>query len=164
MKNIVIKTESPVQTQAIGKAIGQVLPPGTVLAASGSLGAGKTVLAQGLAWGLGIADAVTSPTYIYFNEYLGRLPFCHIDAYRLEHLEEEEIAQIGLEECFLPAKVAYVEWPQFMGAFLPLETIFVEFRPGLDEERSLQFCYNPQTQAWLEEVLLSFIGDSKCVY
>jgi tRNA A37 threonylcarbamoyladenosine biosynthesis protein TsaE len=83
------------------------------------------------------------------------MPFCHIDAYRLEHLEEDEVAQIGLEECFLPDKVAYVEWPQFISAFLPPDTIYIDFQPSLAEERCLQFSYNPQTQLWLEEVLLN---------
>jgi tRNA threonylcarbamoyladenosine biosynthesis protein TsaE len=138
------------------------MPPDTVIAASGGLGFGKTVFAQGLAQGMGIGGPVVSPTYIYIQEYAGRLPFCHIDAYRMEQLEEEEIAQLGLSECFLPGKTAYVEWPQFIQPFLPQDTIILQFTapPQQPETRRLLFSFEEKAQAWLAPLLKGFL----CVF
>ncbi|MBR5529364.1 MAG: tRNA (adenosine(37)-N6)-threonylcarbamoyltransferase complex ATPase subunit type 1 TsaE, partial [Oscillospiraceae bacterium] len=68
-------TTSPSETEAVAEALGKVLKPGTVLAYTGDLGAGKTAFTRGLARGLGATDMVTSPTYTIVNEYLsGRMP------------------------------------------------------------------------------------------
>jgi len=77
-------TNSPEETEALGAALGRVLQPGTVIAYSGDLGAGKTAFTRGIARGLGIHDIVTSPTYTIGNEYKsGRMPLFHLDTYRL---------------------------------------------------------------------------------
>ena len=77
-------TTSPEQTEQVGAALGKILPPGTILAYEGDLGAGKTAFTRGLARGLGAGDMVTSPTYTIVNEYLsGRIPLFHFDMYRL---------------------------------------------------------------------------------
>ena len=153
---LIMQTESATQTRALGKLIGKHMPPDTVIAASGDLGMGKTVFAQGLAQGLGIQGPVVSPTYVYIQEYLGRLPFCHIDAYRMERLEEEEIAQLGLGDCFLPGKTAYVEWPEFCRAFLPQAPIELRFRAEAAHPilRQLDFCCGKEAQLWLAPLLL----------
>lgn len=154
---IAIQTNSAEQTHILGQLMGENLPPGTVIAATGNLGVGKTVFAQGLARGLGIKGPVTSPTYTYIQEYAGRLPFCHVDAYRLEGWEEEELAQIGLETCFLRDKAAYVEWPQFIRQFLPADTI--ELRFNLVEQnpdwRQLIFSFDETVHPWLPPLLLA---------
>ena len=73
-------TNSPAETEAIGAALGAMIPAGTVIAYRGDLGAGKTAFTRGLARGLGYAEPVTSPTYTVCNEYLGgRLPLFHFD-------------------------------------------------------------------------------------
>jgi tRNA threonylcarbamoyladenosine biosynthesis protein TsaE len=132
------------------------MPPDTVIAASGGLGLGKTVFAQGLARGLNISGPVTSPTYTYIQEYGGRLPFCHIDAYRMEQLEEEEIANLGVSDCFLPGKTAYVEWPEFIRPFLPGDAIELHFfaQTEYPESRRLLFCCAEKEQTWLAPLLL----------
>ncbi|MEY2977298.1 MAG: hypothetical protein RLZZ435_1437, partial [Cyanobacteriota bacterium] len=72
-------------TQCFGAKLGQVLPAGSVLLLQGNLGAGKTTFVQGLAQGLGILEAVVSPTFILLNEYPeGRVSLYHFDLYRLE--------------------------------------------------------------------------------
>ena len=151
----VVQTNSAEETRELGRVIGEHMPPDTVIAARGGLGLGKTVFAQGLASGLGVYGPVTSPTYIYIQEYAGRLPFCHIDAYRMEQLEEEEIAQLGVNECFLPGKTAYVEWPEFLRPFLPDDAIELQFTalPDQPSGRQLLFCCDEQAQTWLAPLL-----------
>ena len=75
-------------TQNLGKQLGKSLPPGTILLLKGDLGAGKTTLVQGIGEGLGITDAIVSPTFTLINEYPeGRIPLYHLDLYRLEPAE-----------------------------------------------------------------------------
>ena len=84
-------------TEALGEALARVLAPGSVVAFSGDLGAGKTAFTRGLARGLGIEERVTSPTFTIVNEYEGgRLPLFHFDMYRLG--SEEELVDIGWED------------------------------------------------------------------
>ena len=104
-------TNSPMETEAVGAALGAVLQPGTVLAFTGDLGAGKTAFTRGLARGLGAADRVTSPTYTIVNEYLsGRLPLFHFDMYRLE--SAEDLWDIGWEDYLERGGVCAVEWSE----------------------------------------------------
>lgn len=150
-----IISDSAAHTRQWGDIIGQHMPAGTVIACYGDLGLGKTVFAQGLAQGLEVKEAVTSPTYIYYNEYQGRLPFCHIDAYRLELLDEEEIAQLGLGDCFLPHKTALVEWPQYLGADLPRRHIALHILAlaGREDGRALLFRFDERYYPWLFSLL-----------
>jgi tRNA threonylcarbamoyladenosine biosynthesis protein TsaE len=100
----------PAATHRLGRLLGEHARRGDCLLLNGDLGAGKTSLAQGLAVGLGIQDPVTSPTFTLMNEYLGRLPYFHIDLYRLT---AREIAQMGLAETWLePRGVTVLEWPE----------------------------------------------------
>ena len=90
-------TKSPEQTELLGKKLAAFLRPGDVIAYYGDLGAGKTAFTRGLAAGLGIREAVTSPTYTIVNEYLsGRMPLFHFDMYRLS--SSEELFDIGWED------------------------------------------------------------------
>jgi len=89
-----------------------------VVVLEGTLGAGKTTLAQGVAAGLGIADQVTSPTFALVQEYQGRLPLFHMDLYRLS--SEEEFEQIGGWEYFRRNGVVMIEWADRLGGALPL--------------------------------------------
>ena len=104
-------TESPAQTEAVGAALAAVLTPGTVLAFTGDLGAGKTAFTRGLAKGLGAAERVTSPTYTVVNEYLsGRLPLFHFDMYRLP--DADALWDIGWEDYLDRGGVCAVEWSE----------------------------------------------------
>src|SRR5690349_10379266 len=78
------------ETQRLGAIIGRLARAGDSVLLLGNLGAGKTSLVQGLARGLGVPDAVNSPTFILIGEYFGRLPLHHVDLYRLERVEQVE--------------------------------------------------------------------------
>ena len=104
-------TNTPVETEAIGAALGKILQPGTVIAYRGDLGAGKTAFTRGLARGLGCTDMVTSPTYTIVNEYLsGRMPLFHFDMYRLA--SSDDLWDIGWEDYLERGGVCAVEWSE----------------------------------------------------
>ena len=104
-------TTSPEETEALGAAVGKILPAGTVLAYRGDLGAGKTAFTRGLARGLGCRETVTSPTYTIVNEYLGgRLPLFHFDMYRLS--SADDLFDIGWEDYLDRGGVCAVEWSE----------------------------------------------------
>ncbi len=104
-------TNSPEETEKVGYALGQVVKPGTVLAYTGDLGAGKTAFTRGLARGLGATEAVTSPTYTIVNEYLsGRMPLFHFDMYRLH--SADDLWDIGWEDYLERGGVCAVEWSE----------------------------------------------------
>ena len=104
-------TNSPVETESVGAALGKILPAGTVIAYRGDLGAGKTAFTRGLARGLGFLDMVTSPTYTIVNEYLGgRLPLFHFDMYRLA--SSDDLWDIGWEDYLERGGICAVEWSE----------------------------------------------------
>ena len=108
---MIILTNSPVETEAVGAALGAIIPAGTILAYKGDLGAGKTAFTRGLARGLGCTELVTSPTYTIVNEYLsGRLPLFHFDMYRLA--SSDDLWDIGWEDYLDRNGVCAVEWSE----------------------------------------------------
>jgi len=109
------------ETFELGRRLGEAARPGQVYALSGDLGAGKTVLAQGFAAGLGIRRPVTSPTFTILQLYPeGRLPLCHMDAYRLE--DPWELEAVGGHEYLGGPGVCLVEWPEMIEPLLPPDT------------------------------------------
>jgi len=108
---MIIFTNAPEETEAVGRALAAHLQPGTVIAYEGDLGAGKTAFTRGLAQGLGAKDPVTSPTYTIVNEYLsGRLPLFHFDMYRLSC--SDDLFDIGWEDYLERGGVCAVEWSE----------------------------------------------------
>jgi len=104
-------TNSPQETEALAARLAQCLHPGTVIAYTGDLGAGKTAFTRGLARGLGILEPVTSPTYTIVNEYTsGRLPLFHFDMYRLG--SSDELFDIGWEDYLERGGICAVEWSE----------------------------------------------------
>ncbi len=117
-------SHSPEETHALGEAWGRAATNGLVIALSGDLGAGKTQLAKGVARGLGITERVHSPTFTLVNQYGGgRLPFYHVDLYRLD--TPEQILAAGLEEYFHPDGVSVIEWAErWLGGMGDLKSQF----------------------------------------
>jgi tRNA threonylcarbamoyladenosine biosynthesis protein TsaE len=114
----VVKSGGSEETRELGRQLGKIVLPGTVIALNGELGAGKTVFAQGVGLGLGVQEPVTSPSFVLMNVYRGRLDLYHFDFYRLD--EEDELDALGLEEYFYGEGVALVEWAGKFSRTLPL--------------------------------------------
>lgn len=129
-------TRSGEETQALGEAIGATLGAGAVVACVGELGAGKTAFLQGLARGLGVASAVTSPTFVLVNVYRGRVPVYHLDAYRTTSLAE--VQDLGLEEMLDGEGVTLIEWADRILPLLPPRAIVVRIQGLGDEPRQIE--------------------------
>jgi len=114
-------TRSSDATRRIGERLAPLLEPGDVVVLSGDLGAGKTVLAQGIGTGLGVTDPIVSPTFTIVREYPGRVPFVHVDVYRLDQVQE--VLDLGLEEVLDGDAVVVVEWGEAVAAWLPAERL-----------------------------------------
>ena len=121
-----IQSRSSAETIRIGKKIGSLLQPGNVVALVGELGAGKTQLIKGLAAGMGVRRPgyVSSPSFTLINEYEGRIPFYHIDLYRLE--TEKEAEALGLEEYFKGRGITAIEWGDKIPSLLPGEVLTID--------------------------------------
>ena len=106
-----ITSKSAAETIEIGRRIGHKLKGGEVLALCGDLGAGKTCLIKGIAAGAGAEASgkeVVSPTFVIVKEYRGRFDIYHIDAYRLNSVEEFE--RIGFDDFCYPESIVMIEW------------------------------------------------------
>ena len=133
-----IETYSTGETFALGRQIGQQAEAGEIYTLIGDLGVGKTVLTQGVAAGLGIEEPVNSPTFTIVQIYEeGRLPFYHLDVYRIGDVEEME--EVGYEDCFYGEGVCLIEWADLIEEILPREhrriTIEKDLSKGFDYRR-----------------------------
>jgi tRNA threonylcarbamoyladenosine biosynthesis protein TsaE len=115
-------------TTALGRRLGELLFPGSVVALIGPLGAGKTHLVRAVSEGFGIADsrAVSSPTFVLIQEYTARLPIYHFDAYRLS--SEAEFHELGAHEYFAGDGVSLVEWADRVPSCIPAEHLRIELK------------------------------------
>jgi tRNA threonylcarbamoyladenosine biosynthesis protein TsaE len=131
-----VVARSAEETQALGARLGRRLGMGDVVACIGPLGAGKTCFLQGLARGLGVMTDVTSPTFVLVNQYRGRLPVYHVDAYRTGSLTE--LVDLGLEEMLHGEGVTVVEWADKLLSLLPPRTVTVTIAGLGDEPRQIE--------------------------
>ena len=112
-------------TSALGAALAEALPDGSVVALCGTLGSGKTRLVQAIAEASGVDRRdVVSPTFVLVHEYQGRRPIYHLDAYRLR--DEDEFLDLGPEEYFDADGLALVEWADRVRGCLPAERIEIQ--------------------------------------
>ena len=125
------------ETPRIAAALAKVVVPGTVIALEGDLGAGKTHFTQGLARGLGVGEAVTSPTFNVMSVYdQGRLPLYHFDLYRLEDaLELEDIAFYDYVEA---DGVSCIEWAAKFPEEIPAQALWISITTREDNVRSIE--------------------------
>jgi tRNA threonylcarbamoyladenosine biosynthesis protein TsaE len=125
-------TASAEETLALGEQFGKQLTPGSVIALSGALGAGKTVFARGIAAALGIADTITSPTYTIINEYDGTIPLYHMDAYRL--MGDDDFRLAGAEDYLYRGGICVIEWPERL-TLLPGHALWITITIEADGKR-----------------------------
>jgi len=130
-----ITSNSEQETRSIASALALDLAMGTVLLLCGDLGAGKTAFVRGLAEGLGIdAEEVTSPTFTLVHEYRGgRLPLIHVDLYRLDRADLDEI---GLDQDLAAIGIVAVEWAERMARDIP-GAVRVSITDAGDDRRTI---------------------------
>ena len=126
-------SHSEAETEALGRRLAAVLPPGAVVAYQGGLGMGKTAFTRGLARGLGYEGRVTSPTFTLVNEYRGgRVPVFHFDVYRLNN--PGELWDIGFEDYLEEEGVCVVEWSEQVKEAMPERSVQVSISRHPDNE------------------------------
>ena len=136
MNKLEIITNSPEETQELGKRLGELAQPGDVYLLQGELGAGKTCLTQGIAWGLGIQEYALSPSFVIMRELYGRLNLYHIDLYRLDNIEES--VDLGLDDYFYGNGVCVVEWPEKAMSIMPQKHLLIKISYLSDTGRKFQ--------------------------
>jgi tRNA threonylcarbamoyladenosine biosynthesis protein TsaE len=123
---------TPADLRSYGAALGALARPGDLLVLTGPLGAGKTVFAQGLAQGLGVRERVTSPTFVIAHVHRdGRVPFVHVDAYRLASVAEVDDLDL---DASLAESVTAVEWGSGLVEALADAWLEVRIARGVDDE------------------------------
>lgn len=145
-------SHSSLHTERLGEHLGRAARPDEVIALWGELGAGKTVLARGIATGLGIAaEEVTSPTFIIVHEHpSGRLPLFHVDLYRLS---PGELGSTGWEESLEAGGVTVLEWPDRAGPLLPDDRLDVRLEHIAETKRAISLrASGPRSRALLDAV------------
>ena len=158
---MVLRAATAEDTRAIGAALAPLLRPGDGVALTGELGAGKTILVQGVARGLGYGGSVVSPTFTLVREYrTERLTLIHVDVYRLDRVQD--VVDLDLQELLDEDGVLLVEWGDTVEALLPPDHLVIELTvpghgsgqgPGEGEERRV--AVTPVGDRWsvLDEAL-----------
>ncbi len=137
----IIRSNSAVETAAAAKEFAKTLSPGSVVALTGDLGAGKTAFAKGVAAAFGFDGDVVSPTYTLVNEYDCDIPVYHFDVYRIENVSESETQ--WLDEYLFGDGICLIEWADNIKEILPDDTAWVEITrvPEQGEEyREIKIC------------------------
>lgn len=158
MAALEMASRSPEETQRIGRLLGNKAQPGDVFLLTGPLGAGKTCLAQGIAWGLGVQEYARSPTFVLVTRYQGRLTIHHVDLFRIDGSLEAQ--DLGLEEHLGGEGVCMVEWADKAPELFPQESLWIDLRYGnAQSERRMRL----HTRGTRHQDLLKGLRDSeKC--
>ncbi|HWL08760.1 MAG TPA: tRNA (adenosine(37)-N6)-threonylcarbamoyltransferase complex ATPase subunit type 1 TsaE [Planctomicrobium sp.] len=132
---LTLQSDSLDETRRIGRALADCLDVGDVVALDGDLGAGKTHLVQAIADGLQVTDDVHSPTFVLIQEYDGRIPVCHIDAYRLNDIDE--FLELGADELVGGDCVSLIEWANRVEEVLPRDRLTIRIGVCGETSRTL---------------------------
>lgn len=147
-----IKLHSLYQTKEFGLKLATFIQPGMLITLSGELGAGKTTFSKALGAALGVKKTMNSPTFTILKVYQGIVPIYHIDAYRLEGIEQD----LGFEEYFEDDGLCIVEWPQYIEEQLPKERLEISItRMEGEHEESRMFtirAYGKKYEKIVEEL------------
>lgn len=129
-------SQSSEETEKLGEKLGMKLKKGQVVSLRGSLGAGKTVLAKGIAKALGIKESIVSPTFTIVQEYDGEKKLYHLDLYRLSG--DDEFESMGGEEFLYSDGITLIEWSEKIEDMLPDDTLFVNISINNDLSRTIE--------------------------
>ena len=145
-------SRSVTQTLSLGRRIAHRLLGGEIILLSGPLGAGKTVLAKGIAQGLGINPAeVISPTFVLLRIHKGKYSLQHFDLYRLKTLQD--ILSLGYEEYFYSDAITLIEWPERLKFLLPKEFLKIKLFIKAKNQRYFKFmAKGPRYKKLLEKI------------
>jgi len=133
----------------LGEKIGRLAQPNMVIALSGDLGAGKTVLTKGLGRGLGITATINSPTFTIMKIYQGRMPLYHMDVYRINQASQDD----DLEEYFEKDGLCVIEWADNIDYLLPKSRLQIDIAIIGDHQRSLEIsAEDPEYQDIIERI------------
>jgi tRNA threonylcarbamoyladenosine biosynthesis protein TsaE len=131
-------SNSPAETEEIGRQLAERIDLGAVLALKGELGSGKTLFVKGLVAGLGSSADVTSPTFTIAHEYRGgRLPVYHFDFFRLE--DSQSLARLGLDDYFFGDGLSVIEWADRFPEFIPEQARRILFEIKSETQRAITF-------------------------
>lgn len=137
MVHFTYEAQDEAATIALGAALAEALPDGSVVALCGALGAGKTRLVQAVAEASGVdCRDVVSPTFVLVREYQGRRPIYHLDAYRLR--DEDEFLDLGPEEYFETDGLTLIEWADRVQGCLPAERMEIHVKVTGAESRQIR--------------------------
>ena len=129
-------SNSPDETEAIGRRLAEHIGVGSVLALKGDLGSGKTSFVKGLVAGLGSSTGVTSPTFTILHEYRGgRLPVYHFDFFRLE--DRQSVQGLGLDDYFFGDGLSVIEWADRFPEFIPEQARWILFEIKSENQRAI---------------------------
>lgn len=158
MPPFTIESHSLEETRQIGRALAEVLQAGDVVGLIGDLGAGKTHLVQAMADGLGVTqEIVHSPTFVLIQEYTGRVPVMHLDAYRLADVDE--FLELGTDELLGGDCVSLIEWADRVAEVLPRDRLTVRITPTGEMARLLEISAGgPDSQSRLSALAACFAG------
>ncbi len=131
-ESLKIQTGSPEETQAVGRLLGEQARPGDVFLLCGPLGAGKTCLTQGIAWGLDVVEYARSPTFVIMTRYRGRLTLYHFDLYRIN--DPLEAWDLGLDEQIFGDGACVVEWAERAEEVFPPDCLWIDLDYAEDSE------------------------------
>lgn len=130
-----IASASPADTLAVGRRIAALLRPGDVVLLAGRLGAGKTLMASGIAEGLGVEEPVTSPSFVLVRSYDGLVPVHHADVYRLGSIAEFDDLDLFAET---QDGVLLIEWGNAVANGVPPDHLLVVLEVAEDETRQIR--------------------------
>ena len=128
-------TKSADDTRALAAELAAVARPGDLFLLAGDLGAGKTTFVQGFGRALSVTEPITSPTFVIVHTYDGAFPVVHVDAYRLERLQE--LLDLGLGELLDHEGVTLIEWGDAVIPALPPEFLEVRLELGDDDDERI---------------------------
>lgn len=149
MKQKTYITNSPQATMNLSEEFSKRLKKGYIITLDGELASGKTTFTKGLGKGLAIEDTINSPTFTISKIYEGILPLIHIDAYRLEDVDQD----LGFEEYFDEDWMVVIEWPEYIAHLLPKKRIAVEFEVLDEFSRKITFITSEEDTFLVEDLV-----------